>query len=190
MGSTSNGYIVELGEQLYNGKLRLDSDERDVFGRPARKWDYRGEEIGTYAKKELLRKSWTVKIEGGQVYTDVGAAAAQDYPFTYWVNGVRMSDAAAKTERDKFERRNDDSVATTGRGVLTEAYVDDTKGDEELSIVEIHTYLAYANNDYDERNDKLSINIYEDLEGVGAAGKATVPCPARTSPSRTTSRTT
>ena len=173
MGSTSNGYIVELGEQLYNGKLRLDSDERDVFGRPARKWDYRGEEIGTYAKKELLRKSWTVKIEGGQVYTDVGAAAAQDYPFTYWVNGVRMSDAAAKTERDKFERRNDDSVATTGRGVLTEAYVDDTKGDEELSIVEIHTYLAYANNDYDERNDKLSINIYEDLEGVGAAGKAT-----------------
>ncbi len=173
IGSTNLGAIVELGEQLYKGKLRLDSDERDVFGRPARQWDYQGEEIGTYAKKELLRKSYTVKVEGGEVYSDVGAAAAQKYPFYYWVNGVRMTAANEQAEQNKFERRNDDRVGTTGKGVLTEAYVDDTKDNEELTIVEIHTYLAYANNDYDERNDKLSINIYEDLEGVGTPGKAT-----------------
>ncbi|MEY8420919.1 hypothetical protein AALA83_16810, partial [Oscillospiraceae bacterium 44-5] len=172
IGSTNSGYIVELGEQLYSGRLRLDDEERDVFGRPARQWDLDGEEIGTYVKKELLRKSYTVKVEGGDVYSDIGATAAEKYPFTYWVNGVQLSAADAAAERAKFVRRNDDKVKTTGKGVLTEAYVDTTKDDEELTIVEIHTYLAYANNDYDERNDKLSVNIYEDLEGVGSTGKA------------------
>ena len=154
-------YYIQLGEELYDGDLRLDNDETDVFGRPARQWDYKGEEIGTYAKKELMRKSWTVGIEGGDVYSGVGAAASEDYDLFYWVNGLKKTDDEAKEIRKIFERRNDDSVVTTGKGVLTEAYVDVDK--EELTIVEIHTYLAYANNDYDARNHKLSITVYEDL---------------------------
>ena len=42
VGSANDGYIVELGERLYDGKLKLDEDGLDVFGRPARKWEFDG----------------------------------------------------------------------------------------------------------------------------------------------------
>ena len=34
------GYIIELGEKLYNGQLKLNDDAVDEFGRPASYWEY------------------------------------------------------------------------------------------------------------------------------------------------------
>src|SRR5699024_1825482 len=53
--STSNNSdaqrsIVELGEQLYMGDLQLNDNTTDVFGRPARTWEYNSSEIGTYVQ--------------------------------------------------------------------------------------------------------------------------------------------
>src|SRR5699024_10939089 len=47
IGNPYGQYYVQLGEYLYDGDLQLRADT-DVFGRPARYWEYDGKEIGTY----------------------------------------------------------------------------------------------------------------------------------------------
>ena len=41
-------YVIQLGEDLYDGDLEKDADADD-FGRPGTTWSYEGDEIGTYA---------------------------------------------------------------------------------------------------------------------------------------------
>ena len=158
--------IVELGEQLYMGDLQLESDDFDIFGRPARTWNYDGDEIGTYAKKELLKQTYTTGIEGGEVYNDIGAAAA-DYALTYSVDGVELSAADTEDESAKLERRNDEDMAATGDGVLTEVYVDVTH--EQTYFAVINTYLAQAVNDYSTSNEYATLKVYDRMVGDTAA---------------------
>ena len=42
-------YTVELGEDLFDGDLEKNSSGSDDFQRPAHVWEYKGDEIGTYA---------------------------------------------------------------------------------------------------------------------------------------------
>ena len=155
--ASNNQYYVQLGEELYNGDLKLSNDGTDVFGRPSRVWEYKGDEVGTYAKKELIRETYTSGIEGGDVYTDIGAAAC-DYDLTYWVDGIKLDKDATADEAEKLVRNNDDPMASTGNGVLTEVYVDTAA--EETTIVVINTYLAQAVADYSKATEKLTVRIY------------------------------
>ena len=87
-GDLVSGYIVELGEQLYMGDLKLNDEATDVFGRPARYWEYDGTEIGTYAKTELLRESYTVKVTGRDLYDLLGSNIVDTYDFDITIDGV------------------------------------------------------------------------------------------------------
>ena len=156
-GDLVTGSIVELGEQLYMGNLKLDDSDIDDFGRPARTWTYEGQDIGTYAKRNLLQATYTVEVEGGDIYSDIGSTAC-DYDLLYWVDGVQYDEDDTKVEAKKLERRNDDAMSETGNGVLTEVYVDtDAK---ETTIAQIHTYLAQVTGDYNDRNDTLRLGVY------------------------------
>ena len=155
--ASNNQYYVQLGEELYNGELKLSNDGTDVFGRPSRVWEYKGDEIGTYAKKELIRETYTSGIDGGDVYSDIGAAAC-DYDLTYWVDGIKLDKDATADEAEKLVRNNDEGMASTGNGVLTEVYVDTAA--EETTFVVINTYLAFATADYNTANDYLPVNVY------------------------------
>ena len=157
----ANRSIVELGEQLYMGDLKLEDDTFDDFNRPSRTWSYEGDEIGTYAKKELLQVSYTTEVEGGDIYGDIGTSAC-DYDLTYSVDGVELGGAATDDEAAKLARRNSEDMYTTGNGVLTEVYVDIDK--EETYIVEIHTYLAEALNDYNETSEVATLRVYDGRE--------------------------
>ena len=170
--------IVELGEQLYMGDLTLNDDDTDDFGRPSRTWEYDGQDIGTYAKRELLRASYTAAVEGGDVYSDIGSTAC-DYDLAYWVDGVEYSTADADDIARELTRRNDTDLGTTGTGVLTEVYVDTQT--EETTIVEIHTYLAEVTSDYNERTEQLSLSVYDDVNIRNNAAPATVSDSTRAS---------
>ena len=61
-------YYIQLGEQLYDGKLKLNVNARDDFGRPSRRWEYDGKGIGTYAKTELIREEYTTEVTGKTLY--------------------------------------------------------------------------------------------------------------------------
>ena len=156
--------IVELGEKLYQGDLKLEDGTIDDFGRPSRTWSYDGEEVGTYAKQELLKQTYTVKVEGGDIYSDIGATAC-DYDLSYWVDGVEYNTSQTKAVADQLTRRNTEQVGTTAKGVLTEVYVDDDEN--ETTIVEIHTYLAKAITDYNERNERLTVEVYTGRDNAG-----------------------
>ena len=172
--STSNNSdaqrsIVELGEQLYMGDLKLNDNTTDVFGRPSRYWEYEGNEIGTYTKTELLRQEYTTKVTGRDLYDLLGKSIIDDYSFDIYVDGETeksvLGDDAYFTE-DDLTRANDDAVGDTGNGVLTQVYQD--IDNHEITIAVINTYLAKAQEDYDEKNEEVDLTIYE-LDNKGSS---------------------
>ena len=152
--SDNGQYFIQLGEQLYNGDLRLIDTAADDFDRPARHWEYDGKAIGTYAKDELLRKEYTTGISGKDLYDLLSAATIKEYDVTYYVDG-----AVNDTIKDSnMIRTNDRTYETTGKGVLTQVYVDNTK--KEITIVSINTFLAKATADYNAKKGTLSVEVY------------------------------
>ena len=148
----ANRSIVELGEKLYNGDLKLDEDTTDVFGRPARTWSYEGEEIGTFAQKELLAAEFTTAVSGKELYDVVGKTAYDKYDFESYVDGE---------ENDFYKeiaRNNRGDIDETGNGALTQVFVD--TDDEFVTVTIINTYLAQATSDYNEKKDTINFEIY------------------------------
>ena len=156
--SSVSGYTIELGEHLYNGKLRLE-DETDVFGRPARQWVYDGDEIGTYAKDELLRREYTAKVTGRNLYDLLGTTILndKDWDVIVTIDGDDTENPALFTKSD-LTRTNTDAVGGTGKGVLTEVYVDSNSKDVYITI--INTFLAIADEDYDSKNGEVDLTVY------------------------------
>ncbi|WP_337513514.1 S-layer homology domain-containing protein, partial [Dialister succinatiphilus] len=163
--STSNNSdaqrsIVELGEQLYMGDLKLNDNTTDVFGRPSRYWEYEGNEIGTYTKTELLRQEYTAEVTGRDLYDLLGKSIIDDYSFDIYVDGETEESVLgdAYFTKANLTRSNDDAVGETGNGVLTQVYQDiDT---HEITIAVINTYLAQAEEDYDEKNEEVDLTVY------------------------------
>ncbi len=171
--STSNNSdaqrsIVELGEQLYMGDLKLNDNTTDVFGRPSRYWEYEGNEIGTYTKTELLRQEYTAEVTGRDLYDLLGKSIIDDYSFDIYVDGETEKSVLgdAYFTEDDLTRANDDAVGDTGNGVLTQVYQD--IDNHEITIAVINTYLAKAQEDYDEKNEEVDLTIYE-LDNKGSS---------------------
>ena len=156
----ANRSIVELGEQLYQGDLKLNDNTDDDFMRPSRTWSYDGKEIGTYAKRELQIATYTTGVTGREMYDLLSAATIRDNELLNYVDGV-----AGTIEKNDLVRANDDDLDDTGNGVLTEVYLDDDR--DEITVVSINTWLAQANANYNETSESLSLNVFEnDADGV------------------------
>ena len=163
--STSNNSdaqrsIVELGEQLYQGDLKLNDNTDDDFMRPSRTWSYDGKEIGTYAKRELQIATYTTGVTGREMYDLLSASTIRDSELFNYVDGV-----AGTIEDTDLRRSNEKDLAATGNGVLTEVYLDQDR--DEVTIVSINTWLAQANANYNQDSETLSLNVFEsDSNGV------------------------
>ena len=159
-GDLVNGNIVELGEQLYMGDLKLNDNATDVFGRPARYWEYDGNEIGTYAKTELLRQEYTTKVTGKDLYDLLGRSVIADYSFNIYVDGETEQSILgdAYFTEAQMNRSNDSAVGKTGNGVLTQVYQD--IDNHKITIAVINTYLAKATEDYDDKNNEVDLDVY------------------------------
>ena len=172
-GDLVNGHIVELGEQLYMGDLKLNDHDSDDFMRPSRTWSYEGAEIGTYVKKDLIVATYTEGVTGRELYDLLTSATIKEYGFKAYLNGSQ--DAAKLGDKvivkDDLKRSNNDDLDQTGTGVLTEVFLDlDTK---EITVTSIDTWLARANSDYNENSETLSVRIYDDNTS-GNTGKTEV----------------
>ncbi len=153
----ANRSIVELGEQLYMGDLKLNDNAIDDFGRPSRTWSYDGKEVGTYAKTELLVESYTTGVTGREMYDLLSAATINENDLARYVDGLGVD--MAKTE---LGRNNKDDLAYTGNGALTEVYLDDDN--DQITIATINTYLAQAVGDYSEGKEYAPLEIYMSLQ--------------------------
>ena len=152
----ANRSIVELGEQLYMGDLKLNDNSIDKFGRPARTWSYDGKEVGTYAKTELLVESYTTAVTGREMFDLLTASTINDNDVVRYVDGVGVD--MAKTE---LARNNKNDLANTGNGALTEVYLDDDN--DEVTIATINTYLAQATGDYSDDKEYAPLEVYWDM---------------------------
>ena len=150
----NNQYYVQLGEELYNGDLKLADDEADVFGRPAHTWSFDGEKIGTYVNYDLMVEEYTTSVSGKELYDVVGKTAFDKYDFSAYVDG--KDDDFYK----QISKNNKDDVDVTDNGALTQVFVDSDA--EEVVVTVINTYLAKANADYSEKKDSVTFGIYED----------------------------
>ncbi len=179
-------YYVQLGEELYNGELRLNNSAIDDFGRPSRYWEYDGKAIGTYMKKELLDKEWTTEVKGKDLYDLLGADTIKNYDFDITIDGVNVDEKTGTTDNEKVLTDNAESffdetfmtktyksgVGKTGKGVLTQVFVNaDTK---EVDIAVINTYLAKAASDYNEKKDEAKLDVYGLTKTTSTADKDTV----------------
>ena len=112
-----------------------------MYKRQTNNWTYDKTDIGNYVNTDLLTASYTAKVKGGDVYSDIGSNAC-DFALTYWVDGVKLDKKALSVEADKLVKKNDDTMNSTGKGVLTEIYVDTDA--EETTVVVINTCLLYT----------------------------------------------
>ena len=153
----ANRSIVELGEQLYMGDLKLNDNAIDDFGRPSRTWSYDGKEVGTYAKTELLVESYTTGVTGREMYDLLSAATINENDLARYVDGSDVG-----MNKTDLGRNNKDDLAYTGNGALTEVYLDDDN--DQITIATINTYLAQAVGDYSEGKEYAPLEIYMSLQ--------------------------
>ncbi len=163
IGTNQDGYIVELGEKLFNGDLKKDDPWRDDFGRPAVQWNYKSDEIGTYAEKPILTS--TKKVTKADMYSLIGKNNIQKLTLNTnngkndlnaYFNGDGTKLAASLS--DLFIANNTEAIgvksnwARSGLGVLTEVYRD---SDNNIDVVVIPTYVAQASGDYNSASETL-----------------------------------
>ena len=168
-------YTIELGEELYDGDLEKSSADanEDVFGRPAVTWEYNNDEIGTYADDP--EETYTAAVDKDALYDLIGSSVYNDLDdeetnLYVYLNGDPLDvedvntdqETSYRTLLDAFiDRNNDDDAEGTGRGVLTEVFVDD---ENNVTITQIHTYVAQVDGDYDEDNEELELTIPDENE--------------------------
>ena len=156
--NTQNDYTVEFAER-YQPDLELDRTI-DVFGRPAHPWTWKGDEVGTYVDYDKLVVEYTTEVSGKDLYDELGKSTVEDYDFTITIDGETESKVlgdAYFTVKD-LNKNNKDGVGATGDGVLTQVFEDTASKDVYIAI--INTYLAKATDDYDEKKDEATFDVY------------------------------
>ena len=139
--TNNGGYTIELGEKLYKNLKKIGTT--DDFGRPATKWTWKSESVGTYADAADL--SYTKAVKAGDIYKDLNLSdtvAAKNV--TVWVNGEQVSAASLDIKKSSETKIGaklyDDKNGTNGNGVLTEVFYDDVA--DTMVITQIVTYIG------------------------------------------------
>ena len=159
-GNIDDDGFVQFAEQYFS-KLSLDLD-LDVFGRPARTWEYKGNDIGTFVAWDLqVGEDYKAKVTGKDLYDLLGRSIVEDKDYDVFVFIDGEDDVKVNSEifaRTDMNKNNKDSVGKTGDGVLTQVFVNpDSK---EAFVCVINTYLAKASADYSEKKDEVSFDVW------------------------------
>ena len=143
--------------ERYFTKLTKKSNVTDDFGRPAVTWINNKTEVGTYVDYTTLVSSYTAKVKGGEVYNDIGSAAAKFDEVTYYVDGKVQPASVVTDLMSDVKKSNKDTFGASGKGVLTEVYVD--TDEETIDVVIINTYIADVTADYNDKKEYLSVEV-------------------------------
>ena len=149
---------IQFGEQYFN-KLYLD-ETADSFGRPARAWEFKGKDIGTFVNYDLLVEEYTAKVTGKDLYDLLGKTIIEDYDTVVYIDGV--DDVKVNSNifnATAMNKNNKAGVGGTGDGVRTQVFVDSDSKD--ITIAIINTYLARATADYSEKKDSVTFEVYK-----------------------------
>ena len=153
-------YTVEFAER-YQPDLRLVADTDD-FGRPARAWSWKNRDIGTYVDYSQMIAEYTAKVTGDDLYDLLTRNTVIKYDVDVVIDGEYKAPTGADADiwftKNDINRNNDAGVGATGNGVLTQVFVDNDE--KVVTIAIINTYLAIADDDYNEKRDEASFDVY------------------------------
>ena len=152
----ANDDKMQFAERYFT-KLTKKSNVTDDFGRPAVTWINNKTEVGTYVDYTTLVSSYTAKVKGGEVYNDIGSAAAKFDEVTYYVDGKVQPASVVTDLMSDVKKSNKDTFGASGKGVLTEVYVD--TDEETIDVVIINTYIADVSADYNDKKEYLSVGV-------------------------------
>ena len=139
-----NGYIVQFAEQYCRDlELNETATTADSFGRPAHKWSYDNDKVGTYADKAVL--TYTTEFKGTELADDIDDAGCEFAKKDGKYNDVTIvrNGGEANTMKDaEISALLDSSkaISGTGNGVAIEFYANDK--DEVTTVVVVATYLG------------------------------------------------
>ena len=166
--TNNGGYTIELGEKLYKNLKKISTT--DDFGRPATKWTWKSESVGTYADAADL--SYTKAVKAGDIYKDLNLSdtvAAKNV--TVWVNGEQVSAASLDIKKGSETKIGaklyDANNGTNGNGVLTEVFYDD--GDNSVIITMVNTYVGQISKSVAATSKKDAYVVIDTL-GAGPVG--------------------
>ncbi len=147
-------YTVQLGEELYDGKLVKAGSAEDDFGRPSVKWTYKSQEVGVYADK--AEAVYTASVEKQDLYDLIGSEVYNDLKnnkadFSVYVDGVQVKNAKLS---DYIVKNSSTDIKNAQKGATTEVFVDD---DNNVVITVINTYVAQVDGDYDKDDKELDL---------------------------------
>ena len=131
--TNNGGYTIELGEKLYKNLKKISTS--DDFARPATKWTWKSETVGTYADKADL--TYTAGVKAGDIYKDLNLSDA------IAVKGVKIyvdGNEYTGTNLVAIKKGSDAKVGDSGNGVLTEVFYDDV--DNTVIITMVNTYIG------------------------------------------------
>ena len=161
--SNDGRYVMQLGEDLYEGDLRK-SDDVDDFGRPSTIWSYQSSEIGTYADE--ADTTWTSTVTEREVYQAAGSTAYSNYDWTVYRNGETVFDGVEGADVLEYSRTSSERWQNTGNGVLTEMYVDSS--DEMVIVTLIDTFVGEVTRVTDNGDDYTVTISYQSGRPDGA----------------------
>ena len=175
---TSDRNYRQLAEELYGNDLKLDDAGRDDFGRPANKWTYKLEKVGTYAATGDLMGTYTAEIKRGPIYDLVGKTVYDNLvdgksDLYFFEDGVGYNNttsglvngtaATRLADVEKFVQKNGDKAInagdSSGNGSLTQVYVDD---DDNVTITVVNTYIFQATSDYRKSTQDIVVSVPSD----------------------------
>ena len=140
-------YTIQLGEELYNGKLTEKADT-DAFDRPATTWRYDYNVIGTYVNDPDL--TYTAEVEAGEIYADLGLSKSKTTD-GYYVDGKEQGDITLA--------KNNDDDTFGANGVLTQVWYDEDEDSSTLIITEINTYVGKVNSIVKDNSDDRYVTL-------------------------------
>ena len=144
--------------EKYFADLIKVAGEPDAFGRPADyQWKLDKDEV--YNAVKTADASYTEEVKSGTLYTDLGLSETTKASVV-----VDGDDTVAN-----FSIKKGDKTPTGGKGVLTEAFVDD---DKNVTLVQINTYVGTVSNVVTADDVKDDEKPYIEISGLtGNGGK-------------------
>ena len=136
-------YAVQLGEKLFDGSLKIDTAvTSDAFARPARTWNYKGEQVVVAADEADYVLSG--EVTGKELFNTVGETLADSNKYTWTIN---LDGTTGSTfSQSNVSKSNDNALLGTGNGTVMEIFVtkeyvsSSEKGSVVVSIV--NTYAG------------------------------------------------
>ena len=123
---------IQFAEQYFNKLVKTDTS--DAFARPATKWTYKGNKIGTYADK--ADASYTKNVELGDIYADLGMTQ-KDANAEVYVNGMQAADVAVSKNNTTKIASSSANKDLVGDGSIVEVFYDEDGNDVTICVIDV-----------------------------------------------------